>query len=393
MPRTALPMPKMSMTMETGELTAWLVDVGDQVVAGQVVCEVMTDKVEMEVESPVSGTVVRLDAPVGSTVPVGEPMAWLETESASLIGDLLAPAPEDGRPAASPAASAAPPPAAPPPDDPALDYPALDRPALDRPPHGRASSIVPAIPAARQLAVQSGVPLDTVTGSGPGGAVLLRDVQTVLERRTATADVTSQARSEPSTPAGTEPLSWLPEPVGAIIARDEAVLGAGEASSPPDPHATLARLAAALASALAAEAEGALRATAPRVGLMLPSPRGPVSLTIAGAHLLSPAELRSTVARAVRQAAAGQVDVDFLVPPHATLTHVGEVDQVDVPCRPELLVAVGAGSARPRVVASDRGLGVRVTVQLSATTHRLTAPHVAALLARMAAGIRDHIAS
>ena len=81
MPRAALRMPKMSMTMETGELVAWHVSAGESVQAGQLVCEVMTDKVEMEVEAEQAGTVAELVAEVGDTVPVGEPIAWVDTDA------------------------------------------------------------------------------------------------------------------------------------------------------------------------------------------------------------------------------------------------------------------------------------------------------------------------
>ena len=56
-----LPMPKMSMTMETGEMISWSVAAGDTVKSGDVLAEVQTDKVDMEVESPVDG----VDRPAG----------------------------------------------------------------------------------------------------------------------------------------------------------------------------------------------------------------------------------------------------------------------------------------------------------------------------------------
>ena len=52
MARIPIRMPKMSMTMTEGEVAMWLVSVGDPVNEGDVICEVMTDKVDMEVESP-----------------------------------------------------------------------------------------------------------------------------------------------------------------------------------------------------------------------------------------------------------------------------------------------------------------------------------------------------
>ena len=52
-----LTMPKMSMTMEEGTITEWQVAEGDEIAKGDVVAVVMTDKVDMEVESPAAGVV------------------------------------------------------------------------------------------------------------------------------------------------------------------------------------------------------------------------------------------------------------------------------------------------------------------------------------------------
>jgi len=57
-----VPMPKLSMTMEEGELAAWHRQEGDTIEAGEILCEVASDKAEIEVESPVDGTVVHLHA-------------------------------------------------------------------------------------------------------------------------------------------------------------------------------------------------------------------------------------------------------------------------------------------------------------------------------------------
>ncbi|MGH3101997.1 MAG: biotin/lipoyl-containing protein, partial [Thermoleophilia bacterium] len=81
MPEIEVPMPKLSMTMEEGELITWVKHEGDQVRAGDVIAEVNSDKVEMEVEAPADGTLVRLAAAEGEVVPVGAAIATLETEA------------------------------------------------------------------------------------------------------------------------------------------------------------------------------------------------------------------------------------------------------------------------------------------------------------------------
>jgi pyruvate dehydrogenase E2 component (dihydrolipoamide acetyltransferase) len=87
-PEVPIRMPKMSMTMEEGEFNNWLVSVGDTITKGQAVAVVMTDKVEMEVESEVEGTVTRLTAGEGDTIKVGGELGYVEAEDDDGLGDV-----------------------------------------------------------------------------------------------------------------------------------------------------------------------------------------------------------------------------------------------------------------------------------------------------------------
>jgi pyruvate dehydrogenase E2 component (dihydrolipoamide acetyltransferase) len=98
-----LVMPKMSMTMTEGIFVARHKQPGDAVRNGDVVAEVTTDKVDMEAGSPVDGVLARLVARSEDVNPVGEPIAWIASDSDDLLGDLLAPPPPPGRAAGSPA--------------------------------------------------------------------------------------------------------------------------------------------------------------------------------------------------------------------------------------------------------------------------------------------------
>jgi pyruvate dehydrogenase E2 component (dihydrolipoamide acetyltransferase) len=155
-----VPMPKLSMTMEEGELIAWVKQEGDQVRAGDVIAEVNSDKVEMEVESPADGTLVRHTAAEGDVVPVGAPIATLATEAEDLLGGILGPA-EGADNGAAPAApeAEAPAPSAEPKPAPAADGPR------------------PVVPAARRRATELGVDLATITGTGPEGLIRVADVE------------------------------------------------------------------------------------------------------------------------------------------------------------------------------------------------------------------------
>jgi len=183
-----VPMPKLSMTMEEGELIAWVKQEGDQVRAGDVIAEVNSDKVEMEVESPADGTLVRHTAAEGDVVPVGAPIATLATEAEDLLGGILGPAEGaggDGNGAAPPAPAAAEaPPAAEPEPAPAPDGPK------------------PVVPAARRKAAELGVDLAAVTGTGPDGLIRVADVE-------AAAPGPEAATAGPGTAA---PVPAAPEP-------------------------------------------------------------------------------------------------------------------------------------------------------------------------------------
>ena len=184
-----VPMPKLSMTMEEGELITWVKQEGDQVRAGDVIAEVNSDKVEMEVESPADGTLVRHAAAEGEVVPVGAPIATLATEAEDLLGGLLGPAEGDGGATPAPAVDnrehaasgsatlphrgAEPGPgslqAAP--EAEAPEAPAPEAPAPE------AGGPRPVVPAARRRAAELGVDLAAVAGTGRDGLVRVGDVE------------------------------------------------------------------------------------------------------------------------------------------------------------------------------------------------------------------------
>ena len=180
MPEIEVPMPKLSMTMEEGELITWVRHEGDQVRAGEVIAEVNSDKVEMEVESPADGTLVRLAAAEGEVVPVGAPIATLETEAEDLLGGILGPSAGDGAAQEAEARpdggeTAAPPPTGQaPPSDTAGKAPAPPA-TSEQPP--AAAGPAPVVPAARRRAAELGVDLSAVAGSGRDGLVRVADVE------------------------------------------------------------------------------------------------------------------------------------------------------------------------------------------------------------------------
>jgi pyruvate dehydrogenase E2 component (dihydrolipoamide acetyltransferase) len=96
-------MPKMSMTMETGELLLFHVKVGDQVKSGDVLFEVMTDKIDMEVEAPADGVIETLVGTPGDVIEIGKPVLIMLTETEVMAFDFGG---DTAAPAAAPVAAA-----------------------------------------------------------------------------------------------------------------------------------------------------------------------------------------------------------------------------------------------------------------------------------------------
>ena len=82
-------LPAMSDQMTEAELLSWKVSIGDKVKKGDVLCEISTDKVDMDLDSPYAGEIVNLVASEGDLVNVGEVLAEIETEEDSLLGSIF----------------------------------------------------------------------------------------------------------------------------------------------------------------------------------------------------------------------------------------------------------------------------------------------------------------
>lgn len=82
-------LPAMSDQMTEAELLNWKVNVGDEVKKGDVIAEIATDKVDMDLDSPFDGKIVKLVAEEGSMLNVGETLAEIEVEGEILLGSLF----------------------------------------------------------------------------------------------------------------------------------------------------------------------------------------------------------------------------------------------------------------------------------------------------------------
>ncbi|MGU3347657.1 dihydrolipoamide acetyltransferase family protein [Pseudomonas monsensis] len=167
------------------ELSQWHVKVGDLVVEDQVLADVMTDKAMVDIPSPVHGKVIALGGQPGEVMAVGSVLISIEVEGAGNLKESAAPAPVKEAPIAlkaeatvesKPVAAAAPRPAA------VCQGPMVAREADERP---------LASPAVRKHALDLGIQLRLVRGTGPAGRVLHEDLEAYL----------AQGQSNASAPA------------------------------------------------------------------------------------------------------------------------------------------------------------------------------------------------
>ncbi len=162
-------MPALSPTMEMGNLAKWHVKEGDSVSAGDIIAEIETDKATMEIESIDEGTVGKILIAEGTTdVPVNQLIAVLleDGEDASAIKTSSASAPKAPPVPAQPAPVAAP-----------LATPPVAAPLVASNGGGR----VFASPLARRIAAAGGLDIAAISGSGPKGRVIKRDVEAAMQ--------------------------------------------------------------------------------------------------------------------------------------------------------------------------------------------------------------------
>jgi pyruvate dehydrogenase E2 component (dihydrolipoamide acetyltransferase) len=176
-------MPALSPTMEKGNLAKWLKKEGDKVKSGDVIAEIETDKATMEVEAVDEGTIAKILIPEGTQdVAVNDVIAVLAGDGEDVKSAGAAAAGAPSKAAAQPQAAPAAKPAAPAPA--AASAPAIAAPA-SRPPQAPVMAPAPQVdghartfssPLARRLAKEAGIDIARITGTGPHGRVIARDV-------------------------------------------------------------------------------------------------------------------------------------------------------------------------------------------------------------------------
>jgi len=366
-------MPSLGADMEAGTLVEWLKRPGDRVKRGDIVCRLVPEKNNIEVDIFEEGVIERWLVEPGTTVPVGTPLALI-------AGTQPAPAARVSEVAAVPAA---PIPVAPPSVE---QLPATGRARIS--------------PAARRLAAERGVSLDRLTGSGPKGAIVSADIEraaaaepfarpTVTKRldlaevRRAIAAAMARSKREiphyylSTTIELTRSLDWLEET---------------NSTRPPAQRLLLAALLLkAVAHALggASEFNGFFTAEGfqPGAGIHIGTAiairgGGLVAPAIRAADMLSLDELMAQLRDLVARARTGALRSSELSDPTITVTNLGErsVETVFGVIYPPQVALVGFGMPVERPwTAGGQVVARRVISATLAADHRASDGHRGAL--------------
>src|ERR687892_426733 len=147
---TKVIMPKLSPTMEEGQISRWLKKEGDKVSMGEPLAEIDTDKATMEMQALANGVLRKILINEGESAPLGQLIAIIGEPDEDISAML-----KEGAPANEGKASEAAPASAP----------------------AETGGRVVVSPIAARMAAESGVNLSSVKGSGPGGRIIKRDVE------------------------------------------------------------------------------------------------------------------------------------------------------------------------------------------------------------------------
>ncbi len=203
-------MPALSPTMEKGNIARWLKKEGDSIKSGDVIAEIETDKATMEIEAVDEGVLAKILVPDGTAdVPVNQLIGLIAADGE----DVSAVAAAGGAPVAAPAPAAAAAPASAPI---AAQAAPVAAPAAAAPATG---SRVFASPLARRIAKDAGLDLSVVSGTGPHGRIVERDVKAAIAggvktapAATAAAAAAPQAARAPVAAMGDEQIKKFYEP-------------------------------------------------------------------------------------------------------------------------------------------------------------------------------------
>lgn len=192
---TEVMMPKLSPTMEEGQLSRWLKKEGDRVSMGEPLAEIDTDKATMEMQSLSNGVLRKILIKEGESAPLGQLIAIIGEPDEDISA--LESKAQAGKAEPAPAPSAEPPPV------PTAGETTAKAPA-PTPSGGNGRQPAPAevttsgrlivSPLAARMAAEAGIDLRSLSGSGPGGRIIKRDIEAAMSRGGARAEAGTKLR-------------------------------------------------------------------------------------------------------------------------------------------------------------------------------------------------------
>ena len=202
---TVITMPALGESVSEGTVTRWLKKVGDSVKVDEALLEVSTDKVDTEIPSPVAGTLLSIDVPADTTVPVGGRLGVIGGQGAAPVA---APAPTPAPPVQTPVQPVA---------TPAPIQTPVQTPAQTPAPVSAQPTDAYVTPIVRKLANELGVNLSQVRGTGVGGRIRKEDIEAAAKPAAPTASVSTTTQSTaPKTPVAVSPLRGTKVPMSRL---------------------------------------------------------------------------------------------------------------------------------------------------------------------------------
>jgi pyruvate dehydrogenase E2 component (dihydrolipoamide acetyltransferase) len=213
-------MPKQGLQMTEGTIIEWKKQVGDKVKEGETLLEIETDKLNIDIDAPATGTILALTRKEGETVPITETIGIIGDEGED-IAQLLA---ETGT--AAPEQSA---PSAPVPGESAKEEPGTSAAPPARAPGER----LLISPRARKAASDMQLDPASIAGSGPDGMIIERDIIAASKAKPSYAATPVAHKLAAASGQDLQQVSGS-GPRGKIYSRDLAAAPAGEAAAEPE---------------------------------------------------------------------------------------------------------------------------------------------------------------
>ena len=367
--------PVLDQTTESVALTGWLKREGDTVQAGEVVCEIETDKATVEIQAPASGRLRRILVQAGTQIPPRTVIALIAADDEVLreidpfyrvvkaVGQSMAP---ERVPATAQSAPA----------------------TAERP----ASQKQPVSPRARRLAEEHGIELAMLQGSGPGSRILEADVQEAVDRA-------AQAREQRAVRAKAERVSqsWQTIPHFYTTVKIDLTRIVAQQSGSNSGVTLTDHFAFAIGRALAAhptlngywQSDALVMVPEMRLGLVVETVRGLVIPALADLRGRTLEQIAADRTSLVEQARAGKLPASALTSPTFTLSNMGagHIDQFTAIINPPQVAVLSVGSVQLQPLADGSAIVVH-----PAATFTLGADH-RAIDGRVAARFLEQLKS